>query len=108
MNDYAYALGITTTDLSSHVPCVYRETPLGYLIYLRKALWPYFLDPYTENNIWGDYYAHILVVYREWHLLDNPGERPDYLNSSCHLSLLVWPVVGVGKFFGVFFLILRP
>ena len=86
------ALDITTTDLSSHVPCVYRETPLGYLIFLRKSLWLSCLEPYTKNNIQGDYYARTLVVYHEWHLLDNPSERPDYLNSSCHLSSLVCPI----------------
>ena len=74
---YGYALDNTTTDLSSHVPCVYRETPLGYLIYLRKSLWPSFLEPYTENNIRGDYYARTLVVYHELQLLDNPDERPN-------------------------------
>ena len=41
----------------------------------------YYLEPYTENNIQGDYYACTLEVYHEWHLLDNPGERPDFLNS---------------------------
>ena len=87
------ALDSTTTDLSSHVPRLYQETPLGYLIYLRKALWPSCLEPYTENNIRGDYYACSLEIYREWHLLDNPGERLNYLNSSYHLSLLVFPVV---------------
>ena len=76
------ALDITTIDLSSHVPCVYRETPLGYLIYLRKSLWSSYLEPYTENSIQGDYYTRTLEVYREWNLLDNPGERPDFLNSS--------------------------
>ena len=84
-----YALDNTTTDLSSHVPCVYWETPLGYLIHLRKSLCPSCLEPYTENNIQRDYYARTLEVYHEWHLLDNPGERLDYLNSSCHLSVLV-------------------
>ena len=83
------ALDNTTTDLSSHVPCVYRETPLGYLIYLRKSLWPSFLEPYTENIIWGDYYTRTLVVYRELHLLDNPGERPTILKPPYHLRLLV-------------------
>ena len=83
---YGYALDNTTTDLSSHVPCVYRETPLGYLIYLRKALWPSCLDPYTKNSIWGDYYTCTHEVYHEWYLLDNPGERPDYLNLSCHFK----------------------
>ena len=87
-----YALDSTTTDLISHVPCVYRETPLGYLIHPRKALWPTWLEPYTENNIWEDYYTHTLEVYHEWHLLDNLGERPDYMISSYHLSLLIWPI----------------
>ena len=77
------------TDLSSHVPCVYRETPLGYPIYLRKSLWSSCVEKYIENNIWGDYYTCTPVVHRKWHLLENPGERPDYLNSSYHLSLLV-------------------
>ena len=81
-----YALNNTTTDLSSHVPCVYQETPLGYLIYLRKALWSSCLEPYNENNILGDYYTRTLEVYREWHLLDNSGERPDYLKSSYHFK----------------------
>ena len=81
-----YALDNTTTDLSSHVPCVCRETPLGYLIHLRKSLWSSFLEPYTENKIQGDYYARTLEVYREWHLLDNPSERLDYLNSSYHFK----------------------
>ena len=66
---YGYALYNTTTDSSSHIPWVYRETPLGYLIHLRKSLWPSCLEPYTENNIWGDYYARTLEVYHEWHLL---------------------------------------
>ena len=47
---YGYTLENTTTDLSSHVLCVYRETPLGYLIHLRKSLWSSFLEPYTEKT----------------------------------------------------------
>ena len=86
---YGYALDNTATDSISHVPWVYQETPLGYLIYLRKALWPSCLDPYTENNIWGDYYACTLEVYREWHRLDNPSERPGFWNPPVILSLLV-------------------
>ena len=70
------ALDITTTDLSSYVPWVYRETPLGYPVHLRKNLWPSCVEKYTEKSIHGDYYAGTLVVYRELHLLDNPGERP--------------------------------
>ena len=66
----------TTTNLSSHVPCVYQETPLGYLVHMRKTLWTSCLEQYTENNIQGDYYTRTLVVYRELHLLDNPSERP--------------------------------
>ena len=80
------ALDNITTDLSSHIPCVYRETPLGYLIYLRKTLWPSCLEPYTKKSIQGDYYACTLEVYHEWHLLDNLGERPDFLNSSYHFK----------------------
>ena len=76
----------TTTDLSSHVPCIYRETPLGYLIHLRKSLWPSCLEPYTKNNIHGDYYTRTLKVYHKWNLPDNPSERPDYLNSSYHFK----------------------
>ena len=67
------ALDNTTTDLISHVPCVYQETPLGYPVHMRKTLWPYCLEKYTENNIQGDYYARTLEVYREWRLLNNPG-----------------------------------
>ena len=70
------ALDITTTDLNSNIPCVYRETPLGYLVHLRKTLWSSCLEKYTENRILGDYYTCTLVVYHELHLLDNPGERP--------------------------------
>ena len=44
------------------------------------------LEPYTENSIRGDYYAHTLEVYHEWHLLDNPGEKFDFLNSSYHFK----------------------
>ena len=69
------ALDNTTIDLSFHVPCVYRENPLGYLDHLRKSLWPSCVEQYTENNIQGDYYARTLVVYRELHLLENHGER---------------------------------
>ena len=68
------ALDITTTDLNSHVPCVYWETPLGCLIYLRKALWLSCLEPYTENKIWGYYYACALEVYHDLHLLDGPTD----------------------------------
>ena len=35
-----YALDITTTDLSSHVPCVYRETLLGILKPSELSFWP--------------------------------------------------------------------
>ena len=83
---YGYALDNTTTNSSSHIPWVYRETPLGYLIYLRKSLWSSCLEPYTKNSIQGDYYACTLEVYREWHLLDNPSERPDFLKSPCHFK----------------------
>ena len=83
---YGYALDNTTTNLISHVPWVYWETPLGYLIHLRKSLWPSCSEPYTKNNIQGDYYTRTLEVYHEWHLVDNPGERPDYLNPSCHFK----------------------
>ena len=80
------ALDNTTTDLSSHVSCVYQETPLGYLIYLRKALWLSRLDPYTENNIRGDYYARTLEVYHEWHLLTILVRDLTFLNSSYHFK----------------------
>ena len=83
------ALDNTTTDLSSHVPCVYQETPLGYPDHLIKKLWSSCVDQYTENNIQGDYYAHTHEVYRELHLLDNPGERPTIMNLSYNLSLFV-------------------
>ena len=100
MNDYA--LDNTTTDLSSHVPCVYQETPVGYLIYLRKALWPSCLEPYTKKNIQGDYYAHTLEVYHEWHLLDNPGQRPEYLNPSCHFKFACSTYSLSREIYGVF------
>ena len=70
------ALDNNTIDLSSHLPCIYQETPLGYPIYMRKSLWSSCVDKYAENNIQGDYYARTLVVYCELHLLENPGERP--------------------------------
>ena len=85
---YGYALD-NTTDSISHVPLVYWETPLGSLIHLRKSLWMSFLEPYTENNIRGDYYARTLDLYHELHLLANLGERPTILNPSYHLRLLV-------------------
>ena len=53
-------------------------TPLGYHVHLRKTLCPYYVEQYTENNIWGDYFACTLEVYREWHRLDNPSERTDF------------------------------
>ena len=53
---------------------------------MRKALWSSCLDPYTENSIQGDYYARALEVYREWHFIDTPGERPDVLNPSYHFN----------------------
>ena len=80
------------------LPCVYRETPLGYLIHMRKDLWPSFLEPYTENNIRGDYYACTLEEYREWHLLDNP----DYLNPSCHFKFACLTYSLSREIFGVF------
>ena len=83
------ALDNTTTDLSSHVPCVYRETPLGYPDHLRKSIWPSYVEQYTENNIQRDYYACTPEVYRELHLLYNLGERSAIMNPSYHLSLLV-------------------
>ena len=82
------ALDITTTNLSSHVPYVYWETPLRFLIQPRKTLWPSCLEKYTKNDIQGDYYARVLEVYRELHLLDSLGERPTILNPSYHLRLL--------------------
>ena len=97
------ALDNTTTDLSTHLPCVYRETTLGYLIHMRKALWLSYLEPYTKNNIRGDYYAHTLEVYREWHLLGNPSERLDYLNPSCHLKFACLTYSLSREIFGVFF-----
>ena len=54
--------------------------------HLIKSLCPSCLEPYTKKNIQGDYYACTLEVYREWHLLNNLGERPDYLNSSYHFK----------------------
>ena len=83
------ALDNTTTNLSSHVPCVYQETPLGFLVQLRKTIWLSCLEKYTKNNIWGDYYACTSVVYHKLHLLDNPGEARRLLrcNQSCRFSL---------------------
>ena len=92
----------TTTNLSSHVPCVYRETPLGYLIYLRKSLWSSYLEPYTKNNIRKDYYACTLEVYHEWHILDNPSERYDYLNPSFHFKFACLTYILSREIFGVF------
>ena len=84
-----YALDSTTTNLRSHVPCVYWETPLGFLVQLRKTLWSSYLEQYIENNIQGDYYTHALEVYHKFHVLNNPGERQTILNPSYHLRLLV-------------------
>ena len=101
---YGYGLDSTTINLSSHVPWVYRETPLGYLIYLRKSLWTSCVEQYTKNNILGDYYARNLVVYRALHLLDNPGERPTIWAHPVILIYLLAYSLSRRKFFGVFFL----
>ena len=56
------ALDNTTTDLRSHVPCVYWETLLGFLVQLRKTLWPSCLEKYIEKKNRGDYYARTLSI----------------------------------------------
>ena len=48
------ALDNTNTDLSSHVPCVYRETLLGFPKPSKKILMAVLLEQYTENNTRGD------------------------------------------------------
>ena len=57
-----FLLNNTTTNLSSHIPCIYRETLLGFLVQLRKTLWPSCLEQYTEKNTQGDYYACTLSI----------------------------------------------
>ena len=83
------ALDNTTTNLSSHVPCVYWETPLGYPDHLRKTLWSSCVEKYTKKKIQGGYYARTPKVYHKLDLLDNPSERPTILNLSYHLILHV-------------------
>ena len=105
----ACTLDITTTDLSSHVPCVYRETLLGFLYYLRKSLWSscwsntlitslgkllHTCHPGNWVFKWGtvDPPHHVLlldpVVYHELNLIDNHSERLAILSLSYHLLLL--------------------
>ena len=69
---------------------------------MRKSLWSSCLEPYTEKNIQGYYYARTLEVYHEWHLLDNPGERLDFLNPSCHFKFACLTYILSREIFGVF------
>ena len=56
------ALDNTTTEWSSHVPCVYRETLLGILRPCEHSPLTVLSSQYTKNNIWGDYYTCIVQV----------------------------------------------
>ena len=69
------ALDSTTTDLSSHVSCVYRETLLGFLIQLRKTLWPSSLEKYIKKSTRGDYYARTLSISGDPTRIPCPSEK---------------------------------
>ena len=104
------ALDNTTMDLSSHVPCVYREALLGFMRPYDKNPFGHLIGAiHREQHLgrllrtchlgsqlfrWGtvDPPRRVLLldpaVYCELRQLENPSERSTIFNPSCHLSLL--------------------